>query len=217
VKTKYPWYTPERVMQRVRVTADNIDALNPLAYRRQAGVTAVSTPTTRSSRSRRRSPSRRRSFTTSDGDGIIEPGATVTVNLGVTNWLSACTGVDFKLRKNSIQVTMVDSAATLPSMDSLSSASLPPFSFTVSRRHRFRRRCCSQLAINDDLAGLHRPQPLRADDPGRCFATHDANNIDCSVTSVGKLGYALTRWRHRQGRHRLPLQRLDELSLRGRV
>jgi hypothetical protein len=188
VKTRFPGYTPEQVMQRVRVTCDPIDAANPsiagkLGYGRLNAQRALirNTPAVSVTSN---------TFTTTDGDQIIEPGETVTVNLQVTNWLAACTGLEFRLRDNSTNITEVDSVVTLASLDSLESDTLAPLSYTVSPTAPIQHTVLFTVAITTTT-------PVYTDKSRfemtvlQVFATHDRNNIDCSVTSVGKLGYAL--------------------------
>jgi hypothetical protein len=190
VKTKYTAYSPEQVMQRVRVTSDPIDNLNPTAYKGKMGYGRINALNALNKNTPAVSVTSN-NFSTSDGDGIIEPGETVTVNIDVTNWLASCTGLTFKLRENSVNTTMVDSAAALASLDSLATATLTPFTFSVSPSAPIQHTVLFTLAITTTTPAYT--------DKSRfeltvlpVFATHDANNIDCSVTSVGKLGYALT-------------------------
>jgi hypothetical protein len=190
VKTRYPGYLPEQVIQRVRVTSDNVDALQPVQYRGRIGYGRINAQQALIKNTPAVSVTSN-TFTTTDGDGIIEPGETVTVNLEVTNWLAACTGLEFRLRDNSANITEVDSIATLPSLDSLASAALPPFTFTVAPATPIQHTVVFTVAISST-------SPLYTDKSRfemtvlPVFATHDRNNVDCSITSVGKLGYALT-------------------------
>lgn len=190
VKTRWPGYSAEQVMQRVRVTSDNIDALNPTAYKGKMGYGRINANSALTKNTPAISVTGN-TYTTSDGDGIIEPGETVTINLNVKNWLAATTGVSFKLRDNSANIAEVDSATTLASLDSLESATLPPLTFTVSPTAPIQHTVLFTVFIQTTTpAYTDRSRFELTVLP--VFTTHDANNIDCSVTSVGKLGYALT-------------------------
>lgn len=190
VKTRWPGYSAEQVMQRVRVTSDNIDGVNSSAYKGNLGYGRINAQQAMIKNTPAVSVTSF-SYTTPDGDQIIEPGETITINATVTNWLASATGLDFKLRENSVNTTVVDSAAVLASLDSLQSAVLPPFTVSVSPSAPIQHTVLFTLAITTTTPAYT--------DKSRfeltvlpVFATHDANNIDCSVTSVGKLGFALT-------------------------
>ncbi len=189
VKTRFPGYSPEQVMQRVRVTADNIDALNAVAVRGKLGYGRINAARALTKATPAISVVGK-SFTTSDGDAIIEPGETVTLNLQVTNWLAACSNVNFKLRDNSVNITEVDSSVAVAGIDSMQTATLAPLTFTVSPSSPIQHTVLFTVAISAGAPAYS--------DVSRfeltvlpVFATHDANHVDCSVTSVGKLGYAL--------------------------
>ena len=190
VKTRWPGYSAEQVMQRVRVTSDNIDGINPTAYKGNLGygrVNALQALTKNTPAISVTSPA----YTTSDGDGIIEPGETLTLNLTVTNWLAGCTGLEFKLRENSTHVTMVDSATTLAALDSLEWAALPPFTASISPTAPIQHTVTYTLVIT--ATGPAYTDKSRFDlTILPTFATHDANKVFCSVTSVGKLGFSTT-------------------------
>lgn len=188
VKTRWPGYLPEQVMQRVRVTCDNIDASNAsyvglLGYGRLNAWKALTkntpavTPVAQS-------------VTTSDGDGVIEPGETLTIQVDVRNWLASCTGLSFKLRENTTYTTMVDSAATLAVLDSLETATLPAFTVSISPSAPVQTTVMFTLVTTTTTPAYT--------DKARfnltilpTYMIHDANEIQCTVTSVGKLGYAL--------------------------
>jgi hypothetical protein len=190
VKTRWPGYSPEQVMQRVRVTSDPIDAINPSAYRGNMGYGRINATKALTKNTPAISVTGV-NFTTTDGDQVIEPSETVTLNLQVTNWLASCTGVDFRLRENSVNATPVDSIATLVMIDSLQTLALTPLSLSVSPAAPLQHPITVTLAITTTSpAYTDRSKFLLIVLP--TFATHNANNVDCTVTSVGKLGYAVT-------------------------
>ena len=190
VKTRYPGYTPEQVMQRVRVTSDPIDHLNLSGVRGKIGYGRINAQAAVTKNTPAISVVSN-TYSTTDGDQIIEPGETVTINLQVTNWLASATGIEFRLRDNSVNITEIDSVVVLASLDSLESDTLAPLSFSVSPTAPIQHTVLFTVAITATT-------PVYTDKSRfeltvlPVFATHDRNNIDCSVTSVGKLGYALT-------------------------
>ena len=189
VKTRYPGYTPAQVMERVRVTSDNIDNINPsrrglLGYGRVNAEQALlkNTPAVRVSDF---------ALTDGDGDGIVEPGEIVTVQVTVTNYLAACTGLSFKLRESSLNATAVDSVATLASLDSLESATLPPFTLSIAPGTLIQTRIACALRV-DTAAPVFGDQSRFTITVLPVIVTHDINNVRTSVTSVGKVGFAPT-------------------------
>ena len=189
VKTRWPGYTPDQVMQRVRVTSDNIDGSNSPIYAGLLGYGRVNAWKALTKNTPAVTPVAQ-NYTTTDGDQVIEPGETLTIQVDVRNWLAACTGLTFKLRENSTYTTMVDSLVTLASLDSLETATLPAFTVSISPTAPVQTTVMYTLVITTTSPAYT--------DKARfnltilpTFTIHDANNIQCTVTSVGKLGYAL--------------------------
>ena len=190
VRTRWPGYSTEQVMQRVRVTSDNIDGVNSSTYKGKLGYGRINAQQAMIKNTPAISVTAF-NYTTPDGDQVIEPGETITVNTTVTNWLAGATGLDFRLRENSANIVVGDSIQGLGSLDSLQSAVLPPFTFSVSPSAPIQHTVLFTLAITTTTpAYTDRSRFELTVLP--VFATHDANLVDCSVTSVGKLGFALT-------------------------
>jgi hypothetical protein len=186
VKTRWPGYTPDQVLQRVRVTSDNIDAANPsrrglLGYGRINAEQALkkNTPALRITQLQ---------VADSDGDGVIEPDETVTLTISVTNYLALCTDVAFKLRETSLQASVLDSLAVVGEIDSMQTVQLPPLSLQVAATAPIQHviGCLLQM---DTSAPLYTDKDRFDLTVQPVFATHDANNVLTSVTSVGKLGF----------------------------
>jgi len=192
IKTKWPGYTADQVMERARVTSDNIDAANParagmLGYGRINALAALTKNT----------PGIHiisMTFDETDHDGLIEAGELVTVHLQVRNELAAGSGVHFTLRETSAYASVVDSTATLAGLDSLQTAALPPLAIQVAANAPPQHDLACILAISIDAPVL---TPAYVDKDRfslpvlPVFALHDANNLHTSVTSVGKLGFGI--------------------------
>jgi hypothetical protein len=189
VKTRWPGYTADQVLERVRITADNIDAVNPsragLLGRGRVNAFAALTKNT---------PAVRITgveLAETDGDGVVEPGETVTLTLTATNFLAACTGLSFTLRETSSHAAATDSVAALGSLDSLQSVVLPPLRLAIAPTAPVQHVVGCIVAIGaaapaytdkDRLEVLVQPN----------FVTHAANHVVTSVTSVGKLGFGVS-------------------------
>ncbi|MFQ5598945.1 MAG: S8 family serine peptidase [Candidatus Krumholzibacteriia bacterium] len=186
VKTKFPASTADQVMERVRVTSDNIDGLNP-AYAGQLGfgrinaaqALTMTTPAITVVDA---------VISTTDGDLIIEPGETVTLDLTVINHLDPATTVDFTLGENSGFATVTNGSASLASIATLQSVQLPSMTVDISGSAPVNHVITFTLAItaaSPSYADADRFEltvlPIAA--------THGANNVVTSVTSVGKLGF----------------------------
>ena len=189
VKTRYPGYTADQVRERVRVTSDNIDNVNPsrrglLGYGRVNAEQALlkNTPAVRVSDF---------ALTDGDGDGVVEPGEIVTVSVTVTNYLAACTGLTFKLRESSASATPGDSVATLASLDSLESAVLPPLTLTIAPGTPIQTRIACTLRV-DAAAPVFGDQSRFTITVLPVSVTHDINRVVTSVTSLGKVGFTPT-------------------------
>ncbi|UCE04016.1 MAG: S8 family serine peptidase [Candidatus Latescibacterota bacterium] len=187
VKTKFPTYTPDQVRERVRVTSDNIDGVNPsyaglLGHGRINAFQAL-TATTPAIRIREVD------VMTSDGDRIVEPGETVTLELVVINHLDAATGADFTLSENSGYVTVTSGSASIASIGTAEEVTLTPLTLDVSASAPLNHTVGFTLDISTSGPAYSdrdhfelRVLPI--------VANHSANRVTTSVTSVGKLGFA---------------------------
>ncbi len=185
VKTKFPTYSAEQVRERVRVTCDNIDAVNPgyvgqLGYGRidPAQAPAKATPAIRI---------RNVVVVTPDGDAIIEPGETNAVQVTVINYLDPATNAQFTLSENSSYATVPVNADALAAIGTGEEALL-----------EFSVRFTAAAPVNHLATltlGISTTSPAYTDKDRfelrvlPITATLDANNVLTTVTSVGKLGF----------------------------
>ncbi len=188
VKTRWPGYTVDQVMQRVRVTSDNINPVNPefpgqLGFGRLNASKALTmkTPAIRLTDIQIRDQ---------DGDGVIEAGENVAVDLEVTNLLAVAQSVSFTLTETSQFVTVTNPTRNVATIDSLQSVQLATYNLTIAANAQANHTV--NLALNftstsPSYTDVDRfkfvVQPL--------FLTHGANNIQTTVTSTGRLGYAV--------------------------
>ena len=188
VKTRWPGYTPDQVMERVRATCDNIEGVNPsrVGQLGKGRVNAEAALTKNTPAVRLAAVA----YTESDGDGIVEPGETVTLTLSVTNFLANASSLTFRLRETSAHASAVDSIAVLGSLDSLQSAVLPPLTFDVAPTAPIQHVVDLQVAISSD-APAYSDRDRFSITVLPTFVNHDANRITTSVTSVGRLGFSV--------------------------
>ena len=187
VKTKFTSYTPDQVAERVRVTSDDIYTINPgfageLGYGRVNAAEALMATT----------PALRVHdvvVSTTDGDAIIEPGETVTLSITVMNHLDAATSANFTLTENSAYATVTTGSATLPSVGAQQASALSDFVISIDAaapvNHAIGFTLDMSTAtpsyVDSDRFSL-RVLPI--------VATHAANKLVTSITSVGKIGFA---------------------------
>jgi hypothetical protein len=187
VKTRWPGYTPDQVMERVRVTSDNIDGSNLPIYAGQIGygrVNALSALT-------KNTPAVRITdvhITDANGNGTLEPDEIVSLDLKVTNFLARATTVNFLLSDTSSFAEVQNGSAALASLDSMQTVSLPTMTVHILPGAPIQSEVVCTLDITtgspayadkDHVTLIVLPQ----------FVTHDANHVTTSVTSVGKLGF----------------------------
>jgi hypothetical protein len=187
VKTKFPAYTALQVAERVRVTCDNVDGVNPsfvglLGHGRVNAVQALTraTPAVRIQRV---------TATTSDGDAIIEPGETVNLSITVVNYLDPCQQTAFTLSTSSAVASVTSGAAAVSALGSGQVVTLSGFSVTVTAGTPVNTVLPFRLDIsttNPSTTDVDRFE-LRV---LPIAATHAANRVVATVTSVGKLGFA---------------------------
>lgn len=190
VRTRWPSATPEEVIQRVRATAENVDFLIPLPW--DVGLKGhgrlnvfraltMQTPGIRITGIEVRDE---------DEDGVVEAGEAATIDLTVTNFLDLATSVTFVLREYSDFASVMHGGAAAPSMQAGTSISLPSLTVKIDPDAPSNYEFIGFLEI---VAGsplysdldhvIFRVQPT--------FVTHDANALQATVTSVGKLGHAI--------------------------
>jgi len=188
VQKHFPLYNADQVAQRVRVTADNIDAQNP-SYVGQLGFGRVNaqqalTMTT---------PAitiTERSWTTTNGDQVLEPGESVSLMLQVTNHLDSASTIDFTLTEDSPYISITQGATALGSMSTLESVPLPDFTFDIDPGTPIQHVVTFTLTVTSASPAYSDADRFRmVVQP--VTATHAANQVATTVTSVGRLGFGL--------------------------
>lgn len=186
VKTQNPDLTGQQAAEQVRIASDNIDSENP-SFVKQLGkgrLNALRAET-------ETSPSVRITevdFVDSSGDGVIEPGETVRVSLRLKNFLESASNVKFTLNEEDPYVELGQRNATLSSIGTMEEVTLVtafefdtasdapsghPVEFTVD---------ISAGDYSDFDSFVLTILPT--------FATLGINNIQVTVTNVGRVGFA---------------------------
>ncbi|MFQ5752898.1 MAG: S8 family serine peptidase, partial [bacterium] len=186
VKTQHPDWLPIQVGEQVRVTADDIDALNPtfaglLGGRVNAlrAVTETNVPSLRIANM---------IINDTNGNGVIQPGENIEVLLNFVNYLAPAANVNLTLQTNDRFVTLVKNSATIASLGTLDTTSTPvSFEFQVSTI------APSGRALNfiiDIANGTYQDKERINLVVEPTFGTVAINNVDVSLTNLGRIGFA---------------------------
>ena len=191
VKTQNPDWTPEQVREQIRVTCDNIDAVNASfagkmgrgrinAFRavtefdspglQITEVTAVEAPGG------------------GNGDDVIDAGETIDVSVTFKNYLSDATGVNITLFEDDSNIDVIVDQGSLSSLSSGATATLT-FQFSTSEglSDGYLLRFYTDIAADNEYEDMDH-FTLSITPPQ--FITHDTGPLQVSVTNTGNIGAA---------------------------
>jgi hypothetical protein len=189
VKTLHPDWLGIQAVEQVRITADNIDNVNP-AFAGKLGrgrVNAFKAVTVSDLPSIRIKDVR---FIDANANGVIQPGESVQLRINLINYLAPASNINVTLIENDPFVALTNSNATLPSLGTLESTATPlSFAFNVTSAAPSGRRLDFTLKFStggfEDIDRFDLiVQPT--------FGNMDVNNVDVSLTGIGRIGFATT-------------------------
>jgi serine protease len=191
VFAQFPNYTPLQVGEQVRVNSDNIDGINP-SYTNLLGfgrINAQNAVTNTNSVSVRAT-----NFDFTDdapggnGDGIFEPGETISLAVNFTNYLSSTSNLNITLESKNNYSTVVNgsfSAGARITLEEFNNNS-NKFTFTLS----------NSLPVNTDLSfllhfndGSYEDYQWTITIGNPNYATQFGNNLAMTITSKGTYAY----------------------------
>jgi subtilisin family serine protease len=186
VKTQHPDWNGIQVNEQVRVTADNIDAQNPgfagLLGRGRINALRAATES---------GPSLRIAgvtFADGDGDGVIEPGESVNVQIKIINYLAPAANVSLTLSESDAYITLNTASSAIAAIGTLEEKEpAAPFRFTVAGNAPSGHPFELTLSIS---AGNYSDKESFTLTILPTYGSLSANNIETTVTSIGRLGYA---------------------------
>jgi serine protease len=189
VKSYHPSWTMEQVLQQVRVSAANINALNP-SYTHMLGLGRVDALRALTVRS----PAiQLASFSVSDsafgnGNNVVEPGEDIQIFCTTENYLQSATNVSVTLVSTDPYATMVDSTFQIGSLDSLASAtnSSQPFRVHVSSSVPENETMTFLLLISASGYSDYSSFSILA---SPSFRNSDVAGVELSFTAKGDLGF----------------------------
>ncbi|MCC9166384.1 S8 family serine peptidase [Pontibacter harenae] len=186
VRAKYPNLTAQQVMERVRVTTDNIYHLagnapyiEYLGKGRLNVKRAVSEVNPKSIRATAQKLLNNR---------LGLAGDTAELGINFTNFLAPTTNATVSLTTESPYVTVLDGQASLGSMATLASKNnhASPFKFKVASNTPYNTEVYFRIGFSDgDYTDLQYVR-VNINPP---FVTLDANNLHVSINALGNFGY----------------------------
>ncbi|MCE1188057.1 MAG: S8 family serine peptidase [Ignavibacteria bacterium] len=188
VRSKFPTLNALQAAERVRVTSDNIDALNTnyakkMGYGRINATKALAQSPVYSIRIIEQAYSE----LSGDGDGILEPGETVGITIKARNYLDAITGATITLVSQSAYATLVNSQMVLPAMNSLDS---------VTQVNALSFKIAANTPNNTELtflvnysAGNYSDYEWLSVTVNPSYATVSSGKLDVTVTSKGNIAF----------------------------
>jgi len=191
VFAQFPNYTPLQVGEQVRVNSDNIDGINPsyinlLGFGRINAQNAVTNTNSVSVRAT--------NFDFTDdapggnGDGIFEPGETISLAVNFTNYLSSTSNLNITLESKNNYSTVVNgsfSAGTRVTLEMFNNNS-DKFTFTLSGSLPVNSNLSFLLHFND---GTYEDYQWTATIGNPTYATQFGNNLAMTITSKGTYAY----------------------------
>lgn len=189
VKTLFPNLLPQQVLQQVRATCDDISSVN-VGYDGLLGkgrVNALRALTIDQPAIRLESVA----VETPDNDGVIEAGEEIRIRVTVKNYLAAATTLSFSISESSNFATIVDGSSQLASIGMLESVTLEPFVVTIAGSTQPQTTIPFALSIGA-ASPLYTDRDRFEIVVSPVFVNHVANNVQTSVTSNGRLGFAVT-------------------------
>ncbi|MBA4312702.1 MAG: hypothetical protein C0417_08735 [Chlorobiaceae bacterium] len=190
VKSHFPTYSPLQVGEQVRVTCDNINSVNP-SYADLLGKGRVNALKALTSSS----PSVRMiDFTTSDSIGgnnnkILQPGETFSIVVRMKNYLTPTSaGAVVSLSETDSYVSIASGQFPIGILSTMSESynSLSPFSVTIASNTPPAHNVRFKLTITD---GSYTDVQFFWVLINPTFATHNANNVQVSLTNISRVGF----------------------------
>ncbi len=189
VLAKFPNYKPLQVEEQIRVTADNIDAVNADSLKLLLGSGRINAYI---AVTRTNATSIRAGNVTfvdqGNKNGLLESGEDVSVQINFTNFLSPVANATVTLQTSDNSVVITNSTFNTGSMGTLSTVSNQSneFKFTIQQNAPFNHDVNFLLTYSangySDFQWIHaRINPT--------YGTHNIGNITMSVTSKGTLGF----------------------------
>jgi serine protease len=188
VASYYPSYTALQIGERVRVTADDISSLNP-SYISKLGKGRINAykALTQSSPSVREV-----SFTVNDSIGgnnnkILESGESAVLNIAIINYLSPTTSAAaMTLSSLDTNVQIISGGSVIGVLGTLQQTVIP-YQIQIKSTAAQGDTAMLRLTMTDNGYSDYQYFSITLNPT---YATHDVNNIELTLTSKGRIGFA---------------------------
>ena len=186
IATQRPEWSGIKVAEQLRVTAKNIDNQNPsYNFKLGKGMLDVNRAITESLPSLRISSIK---LEDNDGSGIIDPGELIQVSISLTNHLASTSNISLTLSSPSPYVTITQANAQVTAINETETIAVQtPFIFTTSDTTASGTPIDFVLQIS---AGDYQDFDTFMLTVSPLFGIVSINNIETSVTPIGRIGYA---------------------------
>lgn len=190
VLASHPEWNAQQAAQQVRISADNIDNLNP-TYRYQLGkgrlnafqALSIVSPAIRLD-----------SYTFSDinfgdGDEVIEPGEKIELVLNLHNYLANATNVSVQLTTNDPYIQWTRDKINIDQIPGqvTSANTATPFIFTI--KSEVPRGHLVEFLLDITANGGYQDWEFFSEIIAPLYATHTIGNVAFTLTSFGAFGY----------------------------
>ncbi|MBN1351990.1 S8 family peptidase [candidate division KSB1 bacterium] len=191
VKSRHPDWTGEQAAEQVRISADDIYALNPSKYR-QMGYGRINAfrALTVSSPSLRITEVSSSDTPGGDGDGIPEQGEQISIFVTLRNYLADASEVTAKLKTSDSYVQITSQNASYGAIRSRAARknTSEPFQVIISSDTPAGHRIKFDIDITAG-GGSYQDWDHFYLTVSPTYATHEVGNVALSITGFGCLGY----------------------------
>lgn len=189
---QFPNLTPLQAAEKVRVSADNIDNLNPsfVQLLGKGRINALRALQTNDFTSVRSVESIFSDEVTGNNDGIFQPGETIAVMVRFKNWLNATSNLSVTLVSKTSNATVGANATVnfgAKASGEIFDNSASQFQFTISQTVPENADLAFILSYSD---GTYSDFEWINTTGNPTYATTLGNNVAVTVTSTGNLGFA---------------------------
>lgn len=187
VKARYPAFTMLQVAEQLRITSDNIDAINPsyagLLGKGRLNVLRAVTEASPSIRSQK--------LTVVDkGKGAIPAGDTARIFFDIKNFLAPASGLVLNLSTTNSHVQIIDSEVTVGALATLETkAAVGPFRIFVKPGVTDNEVVEFKLAYTSN-AGNYKDFELFKLTVSLDYLNVEVNEVSSTITSNGRVGYS---------------------------
>ncbi len=189
VASQHPDYTPEQILEQVRVSADNINSINP-GYTDEIGFGRVDAyrALTVSSPGVQVSGIALSDSAGGNNDGIYTDGETIQVFGTVTDWLQPTSNLQISLTSNDPNVTILHGSISIGALQTEGTYNLRsnPLSFKVNPGTPTDYEVTFVVRITDGTYSDYRSFTALLNP---IFNQVDVNSINTTITAKGNIGY----------------------------